>query len=57
MAKALFGHMGRPETRLTAEIVRLRARVRELECEVATLRAREARLDDMDVDLREVVVA
>ncbi|MDP4014926.1 MAG: hypothetical protein U0990_10030 [Candidatus Nanopelagicales bacterium] len=57
MAKALFGHMGRSETRLAAEIASLRRRVRELESEVARLRADEVRFDDLESELREVVVA
>jgi hypothetical protein len=37
MAKAIYGHTG-TDPRLAAEIARLRARVRELEAEVAVLR-------------------
>jgi cell division protein FtsB len=36
LAKAIYGHTG-ADVRLAAEIVRLRARVRELEAEVAAL--------------------
>lgn len=36
MAKALYGHVG-AESALAAEIARLRARVRDLEAEVARL--------------------
>ena len=40
MAKALFGHVGiGSDPRLLAEVTRLRARVRDLEHEVAVLRA------------------
>jgi hypothetical protein len=40
MAKALFGHVGLgPDARLTTEVHRLRTRVRDLEDEVARLRA------------------
>ncbi|TEX51341.1 MAG: hypothetical protein B7C55_06155 [Actinomycetales bacterium mxb001] len=38
MAKAIYGHVG-TDARLLAELTRLRARVRELEAEVAGLQA------------------
>ncbi|GAB3644690.1 hypothetical protein [Glycomyces tarimensis] len=42
MAKALYGHIGQaPSKRLMEEVVQLRARVRNLETELAELRARE----------------
>ena len=42
MAKALYGHIGQaPNKRLLEEVVQLRARVRNLETELAELRARE----------------
>jgi hypothetical protein len=45
MAKALFGHVGLgPDPRLTAELQRLRSRLRDLEQENARLRAINARL-------------
>jgi hypothetical protein len=54
MAKALFGHVGvGPDVRVVSEMHRLRARVRELEEEVARLEAANAalanglRVDDM----------
>ena len=39
MAKALFGHVGGADLRLVDEVSRLRARVRELEGELARLTA------------------
>ncbi len=40
MAKALFGHVGiAPDARTTAELRRLRQRVRDLEAEIMRLRA------------------
>ena len=39
MAKALFGHVGVGDTRLVAEVRRLRSRVTELEEELARLHA------------------
>lgn len=45
MAKALFGHVGLgPDVRVTAELRRLRERVRELEAENARLRSTNASL-------------
>jgi hypothetical protein len=45
MAKALFGHVGLgPDVRVTAEMSRLRERVRDLEHEVARLEAANAAL-------------
>lgn len=38
MAKALLGHLGGPDPLVTAELARLRARVRDLEAEVDRLR-------------------
>jgi hypothetical protein len=38
MAKAIYGHTG-ADARLAAEVARLRARVRDLEAEVARLNA------------------
>lgn len=49
MAKAIYGHVG-VDARLLSEIVTLRARVRELEAEVAGLQALLAH----EHDLREV---
>lgn len=48
MAKALYGHIGGVDPRLVAEVTRLRARVVELEREVAALRA--AALEDIKID-------
>jgi hypothetical protein len=39
MAKALFGHVGGPDSRLLAEVAMLRRRVRDLEAEVLRLSA------------------
>ncbi len=45
MAKALYGHVGNaPDRRMLDEVTRLRARVRDLEFEVARLRADNDRL-------------
>lgn len=46
MAKAIYGHLD-PGTRTAAEVARLRARVRDLEAEVARLRA-EAELASIE---------
>lgn len=46
MAKALYGHVG-VDARLLSELTRLRARVRELEAEVAGLSALLAHEDDL----------
>lgn len=50
MAKALYGHMAAVDPRLFDEISRLRARVHELEEQVAHL---EARVEISDIDLTE----
>ena len=39
MAKALLGHVGGPDLRLVDEVRRLRARVRDLEAELARVNA------------------
>lgn len=64
MAKALFGHVGvSGDSRLIAEVTRLRRRVRDLEDELARSRAmddaiNEALLTQSDVEeLREPVLA
>lgn len=45
MAKALFGHVGLgPDYRLTAELARLRLRVKDLEDELVRLRKANAAL-------------
>lgn len=51
MAKALFGHVGSgSDMRLSYEVRRLRARVAELEAELARARAvNEALVDGVDV--------
>jgi hypothetical protein len=46
MAKAIYGHLS-ADSRLAAEIIRLRARVRDLEAEVDSLRA-TTELADME---------
>lgn len=51
MAKALYGFHGGPDPRVQAELAMLRARVRELEAELATLRADRVQLVDPDLDL------
>ena len=48
MAKAIYGHVG-ADARLLVEVARLRARVRELEAEVAGLQALLAHEDDLRV--------
>ena len=37
MAKALFGHVGGPDTRMVCEMRRLQQRVRDLEAELVRL--------------------
>lgn len=44
MAKALYGHVGTVDQRLRDEVQRLRVRARDLEFEVARLRAENDRL-------------
>jgi hypothetical protein len=39
MAKALFGHVGGPDSRLLMEVRRLRQRVQQLEAQVGRLQA------------------
>ena len=52
MAKALYGFHGGPDPRVQAELVTLRARVRELEAELAALRTGPVDLDpQLDLDL------
>lgn len=52
MAKALYGSHGGRDPRMEAELAMLRARVRELEAQVAQLsRADDVRLVDEDLDL------
>ena len=48
MGKALYGWQGAPDPRTAAELASLRARVRELEAEVALLRATAGAMDPMD---------
>ncbi|HEX2144828.1 MAG TPA: hypothetical protein VHG10_10000 [Glycomyces sp.] len=51
MAKALYGHIGQaPDKRLLEEVVQLRARVRNLESELAELRAREDEIEHDHVE-------
>jgi uncharacterized protein YlxW (UPF0749 family) len=51
MAKALYGHIGQaPNKRLLEEVVQLRARVRNLETELAELRAREDEIEHDHVE-------
>jgi len=60
MSKALYGHLGGPDTALLAEVTRLRRRVRELEEQVAGYEAARqveiVELHDADLDaaLREL---
>ena len=52
MAKALYGFHGGRDPRLEAELATLRARVRQLEAEVAELRSHaDVGLDHDDLDL------
>jgi hypothetical protein len=52
MAKALYGFHGRIDPRVEAELATLRARVRQLEAEVAELRSHaEVSLVPEDLDL------
>ena len=51
MGKALYGFHGGPDPRTQAELAGLRARVRQLEAELAELRARQSAVlahDDLD---------
>ncbi|RRS00298.1 hypothetical protein [Glycomyces terrestris] len=51
MAKALYGHIGQaPNKRLLEEVVQLRARVRNLETELAELRSREDEIEHDHVE-------
>lgn len=51
MAKALYGHIGQaPNKRLLEEVVQLRARVRNLETELAELRSRDAEIEHDQVE-------
>ncbi|THV28614.1 hypothetical protein [Glycomyces paridis] len=51
MAKALYGHIGQaPDKRLLEEVVQLRARVRNLETELAELRSREDEIEHGHVE-------
>ncbi len=49
MGKAIYGVLGGPDPRTVAELASLRARVRQLEDEVAQLRA--AALVETEIDL------
>lgn len=54
MSKALYGFLGGPDPRTQAELATLRARIRELEAELAALRAPasvELPADDLDLAL------
>ena len=52
MAKALYGFHGGTDPRVEAELATLRARVRQLEAEVAELRSHaEVSLAEQDLDL------
>lgn len=54
MAKALYGYVGACDLRLTAEVARLRARVQELEDELARVHHDEhALLDVADLQVLE----
>jgi hypothetical protein len=56
MSKALYGFRGGPDPRLEAELAMLRARVRQLEAELADLRSDPAVvLADEDLDVLLVV--
>ncbi|WP_030157742.1 hypothetical protein [Glycomyces sp. NRRL B-16210] len=51
MAKALYGHIGQAtDKRLLEEVVQLRARVRNLETELAELRSREDEIEHDHVE-------
>jgi hypothetical protein len=51
MAKALYGFHGGPDPRIQAELTMLRARVRQLEAELAELRAGTAGLVEGELEL------
>jgi hypothetical protein len=50
MGKAIYGALGGPDLRTAAELATLRARVRQLEAELAELRSAES-VDFADHDL------
>jgi hypothetical protein len=52
MGKAIYGMLGGPDPRTAAELATLRARVRQLEAELAELRrAEDVEFADHDLDL------
>jgi hypothetical protein len=51
MAKALYGFRGGPDPQTDAELAMLRARVRQLEAELAELRAAQVAIPDTEIDL------
>ena len=51
MGKALYGFRGGPDPHTEAELAMLRARVRQLEAELAELRATTVAIPDADLDL------
>ena len=56
MAKALLGHLGGPDTRLLAEVRRLRRRVRDLETELRRVNLENDRLSAALADEHPVLV-